>query len=79
MINIIRKRWVITRDGTDIFCGLARRYQFKPFDNIGDTAIKTYLSRNKAVASFESSWAKYDNNRYKAIEVTESIMESEDK
>ncbi len=77
MINIIRKRWVITRDGTDIFCGLARCYQFKPIDSIGDTPIKTYLSRNKAIASFEASWSKYDDNRYKAIEVTEAIMESE--
>lgn len=73
-INIKRKRWVIVRNGTDIFCGLARHYEFKPIDDIGNTAIKTYLSRKKAIASFENSWAKFDDIHYKAVEVEESIL-----
>lgn len=73
-MTIRRKRWVIIRDGKDIFCGLARNFQFKPVADLGNTAVKTYLSRNKAIASFESSWHdKYDDNRYKAVEVVESI------
>lgn len=71
---ISRKRWVIIRDGKDIFCGLARDFKFKPIDKIGDTSIKTYLSKNKAISSFNNSWHEdYDGKRYKAIEVTETI------
>lgn len=73
-LNILRKKWVIVRNETDIFCGLARHYQFKPISEIGDTSIKTYLSCNKAIAAFSSSWnQKYDDDYYKAVEVTESI------
>jgi hypothetical protein len=66
---------VITRNnGADIFCGLARCYQFKPINEIGNTSIKTYLSRDKAISAFNSSWnTEYDDDYYKAIEVTESI------
>lgn len=79
-MKIQRKRWVIVRDnGTEIFCGLARNYTFKSIDNIGDTAIKTYLSRKKAVAAFESSWCDFDDNRYKAVEVTETICDVEER
>jgi hypothetical protein len=75
-VEIKRQRWVITRNnGTEIFCGLARAYQFKPINNIGDTSIKTYLSRNKAIASFESSWDEYSESLYMAVEVIESITE----
>ena len=73
-MKIKRKRWVIVRDGKEILCGLARHYHFRPISEIGDAAIKTYLSKNKAIASFESSWgAEYDGLRYKAVEVAESI------
>lgn len=56
-MKIERERWVIMRNNrTEIFCGLARNFNFKPVDNLGNTAIKTYLSRDKALASFERSW-----------------------
>lgn len=55
-MTITRKRWVIIKDD-EIFCGLAQNYRFKPIDNIGDTAIKTYTSKKKAESSFESSWS----------------------
>ena len=77
---ITRKRYVIIRDGTDIFCGLARNFQFKPIDDIGDTAIKTYSSKKKAWTSFISSWnidLKKDMGRYKVVEVSE-VIETED-
>jgi hypothetical protein len=66
---------VITRNnGADIFCGLARNYHFKPINEIENSAIKTYLSRNKAISAFNSSWHEdYDDNYYKAVEVAESI------
>ena len=56
-MRIERERWAIMRNNrTEIFCGLARNYQFKPVDNVGNTAIKTYRSKNTALSSFESSW-----------------------
>lgn len=76
MIQIKRNRWVIVRDSTEIFCGLARHYTFKPISDTGNTAIKTYLSRKKAIAAFESSWDEFDDNRYKAVEVIETIADN---
>ena len=76
-MKISRERWVIIRDDTDIFCGLARCYQFKPIDDIGDTAIKTYLSKNKAESSFRKSWHRgeelLENGSVKAVKVIETI------
>ena len=60
-MRIERERWVIMRNNrTEIFCGLARNYQFKPINDIGNTAIKTYRSKNTALSSFESSWYRPD-------------------
>lgn len=81
MINIERIRYIIrTKDEQKIFCGLAKHYQFKSIDDIGDIAIKTYVSEKKAKSSFLSSW--YDskpedfdkNGKYKIIKVKESII-----
>lgn len=76
-MKISRERWVIIRDNTDIFCGLARCYQFKPIDDIGNTAIKTYLGKNKAEASFRKSWHRgeelLENGSVKAVKVIETI------
>lgn len=78
-IQIVRTRYVIVRDDNSIFCGLARDYQFKPINDIGDTAIKTYLSEKKAKASFLRSWSNsaeidFDTGKYKVVEVEERIM-----
>lgn len=60
-MRIERERWVIMRNNrTEIFCGLARNFTFKPIDNIGNTAIKTYRSKNTALSSFDSSWHRPD-------------------
>ena len=60
-MRIERERWVIMRNNrTEIFCGLARSYKFKPINDIGNTAIKTYRSKNTALSSFESSWYRPD-------------------
>lgn len=70
-MKIERKRWVIMRNNrTEIFCGLARHYQFKKVSEIGNTAIKTYLSENKALSSFDISWWKPDFE-VEAVEITE--------
>lgn len=76
-MKIERERWVIIK-GDEIFCGLARNYQFKPIDNIGNTAIKTYLSKNKAESSFLSSWWNskklLESGEAKAVKVIESLI-----
>ncbi len=79
-VKINRTRYVIVRDDGSIFCGLARNYQFKKIDEIGDTAVKTYLSEKKAKSSFLQSWSRsceedFVTGRYKVVEVTESITE----
>ena len=79
-MTIARKRWVIIKDDK-IFCGLARNYKFKPINDIGDTAIKTYTSKKKAESSFESSWFGGEEflktGQAKAIEVVESLISVE--
>lgn len=80
-MKIERERWVIVK-GDEIFCGLARNYQFKPMDNIGNTAIKTYLSKNKAESSFIASWRDskklLESGEAKVIKVIESLISVEE-
>lgn len=72
-MKIERKRWVIMRNNrTEIFCGLARNYTFKPVSEIGNTAAKTYLSKNKALAAFDDSWFKPDFD-VEAVEVAKTF------
>lgn len=75
-MRIERERWVIMRNNrTEIFCGLARNYKFKPINDIGNTAIKTYRSKNTALSSFESSWyrADFEVEAVKIQEIYESV------
>lgn len=79
-MEITRKRYVIVKDDK-IFCGLARNYDFKSIDSIGNTAIKTYLGKQKAESSFKQSWSRGEellkSGQAKAIEVIESIVSIE--
>ncbi len=85
MATIIKRtRYIVMRNDGAIFCGLARNYKFKSIEEIGDTAIKTYLSENKAKASFLSSWwnskkEDFDNGTYRIIKVNEVIEDGTDK
>ena len=78
-MEIKRIRYVVVNENkTEIFCGLAKNYQFKPIDDIGDTAIKTYVSEKKAQSSFLSSWwnskkEDFETEKYKVLTVTETI------
>lgn len=48
-MKIQRKRYVIMRNNrSEIWCGLAQNYHFKPINDIGDTQIKSYSSEAKA-------------------------------
>lgn len=53
-------------------CGLARQFHFKPIEEIGDTAIKTYRSKKQALSAFEMSW-RHVNFEVEAVKVIESM------
>lgn len=78
-IVIKRIRYVIVRTKDEaVFCGLARHYQFKTSEELGDTEIKTYMSEAKAKASFLNSWwdsknEDFENGRYKVVKVLQII------
>lgn len=79
MLNIKRKRYVIIRDDSDIFCGLARNYQFKKIGDIGNTSIKTYATKETAQKAFVSNVWYADEmiaqGRIKIVKVLEGIEE----
>lgn len=80
MISIKRIRYVvITGDEEKIFCGLARNYHLKSINDIGDTPVKTYMSRQKAISSFINSFycsiKDFETGKYKVVPVYESIEE----
>lgn len=51
-MKICRKRWVIMRNNrTEIWGGCTRDFHFNPVDNVGDFAIKTYLSEKRRFLS----------------------------
>ncbi len=45
---------------------------FKRIDEIENTAVKTYLSKNKALAAFDNSWFRPDFD-VEAVEITETF------
>lgn len=75
---IERTRYIITRNNRqEVFCGLARNYTFKKIDEIGDTMLKTYATKNKAKSAFETSWWGIDFE-YEILPVKEIIEICED-
>lgn len=55
-MKIERKRFVVMRKNrTEIWCGLAQHFHFKPIEEVGDTAIKTYRTEKQALSGC-SSW-----------------------
>jgi hypothetical protein len=55
-----------------------KRYVIVRINNIGNTAIKTYVSEKMAWASFEKSWRRdNDKNQYEVVEVNESLCSTE--
>lgn len=73
-MKIQRQRWIVVRNSDNkIFCGLARNYQFKSVDEIGNTAVKTFLSEAKALSAVKSSYHGYSSNDITVIPVMETI------
>ena len=79
MLNIKRERYVIIRDDSEIFCGLARNYQFKKIGDIGNTSIKTYATKETAQKAVVSNVWYADEmivqGRIKIVKVLEGIEE----
>lgn len=74
-MKIQRERWVLIRGNEKIFCGRARSYEFRAIEDLRDIAVTTYLSKNKAVASFIRSWWRgkelIESGEVKAVKVLE--------
>jgi len=68
-MKIVRNRFVVMRrNRTEIWCGLSKNFYFKPIEEIGETAIKTYRTRAQA----ESGCSSWDRN-FEVVPVTEAI------
>lgn len=76
-INISRERWVVIKNENMIYCGLSKNFHFNELTNIKNTAIKSYLSENKARVSFISSWHNaeelIESGTVKFIKVIENL------
>lgn len=75
-MKIERERWIIMKNKrTEIFCGLAGNFQFRPINNVRNTAIKTYRSKSTALSSFENSWhdPDFEVEAVKIREIYESV------
>lgn len=81
MIQIRRKRWILTRTGRDgrmeILCGITKNTYFAPIDELKNAAVKTYMSKAKAMLAYEKSWRAGDVPPT-AVEVMETIEEAGD-
>lgn len=72
-MTITRKRYVVMRKNrTEIWGGCAQHYHFKPIDDIGDFAIKTYRTKKQA----ESSCSSWDTN-FEVVEVIETLISTD--
>lgn len=75
-MRIERKRYVVMRNNrTEVWCGLAKNFSFRPISEIKDVSIKTYRSEAQARSGC-SSWNR-DFEVVPAIEIitTEEAME----
>ena len=72
-MTISRKRYVVMRKNrTEIWGGCARNFYFKPVDDIGDFAIKTYRTEKQAKSSC-SSW----DRDFEVVEVVETLISTD--
>ena len=69
-MNIIRNRFVVMRKNrSEIWCGLAKRFYFKPVSEVNDTSVKTYRSESQA----ESGCSSWDRN-FEVVPAKEIIV-----
>lgn len=69
-MNIIRNRFVVMRKNrSEIWCGLAKSFYFKPVSEVNDTSVKTYRSKAQA----ESGCSSWDMN-FEVVPAKEIIV-----
>ena len=75
-MHIERTRYIIRRKlDNAIMCGLSRCFQFKKESEIGNTAIKTYVSEKKALSAAWLSYGYTEDDVY-IEKITETISSS---
>ena len=68
-MKIERKRYVVMRKNrTEIWFGLSKNFYFKPVNEVGETAVKTYRTENQAKSGC-SSW----DREFEVVPVIETI------
>lgn len=71
-MKIERKRYVVMRKNrTEIWGGCARNFSFRPIDNIGEFAIKTYRTEKQAHNC--SSW----DRDFEVVEIIETLVSTD--
>lgn len=69
-MNIIRNRFVVMRKNrSEIWCGLAKSFYYKPVSEVNDTSVKTYRSKAQA----ESGCSSWDSN-FEVVPAKEIIV-----
>ena len=72
-MTIARKRYVVMRKNrTEIWGGMARQYRFRPIDDIGDFAIKTYRTEKQARSSCSSCVRDFE-----VVEIIETLISTD--
>lgn len=75
-MKIERRRYVVMRKNrTEVWCGLAKHFSFRPIADIKDVSVKTYRSEAQAYSGC-SSWDR-DFEVVPAIETIETIEAEE--
>ena len=75
-MKIERRRYVVMRKNrTEVWCGLANHFSFRPIADIKDVSVKTYRSEAQAYSGC-SSWDR-DFEVVPAIETIETIEAEE--
>lgn len=76
-MKIQRKRYVVMRNNrTEIWGGCAKNFYFRPIDDVGDFAIKTYRSKKQAESSCSCTY--YINNDIEVVPVIETFESVEE-
>ena len=72
-MRIERKRYVVMRKNrTEVWCGLAKAFSFRPISEIKDVSVKTYRSEAQARSGC-SSW----DRDFEVVPVIETIATEE--
>lgn len=72
-MKIQRKRYIVMRrNRTEVWCGLAKHFSFRPVSEVKDVSVKTYRSEAQA----KSGCSSLDRD-FEAVPVIETIETEE--